>query len=178
MATILVVDDHPVNRKLLAAILRPQGHTLLEAADGAEALEVVRTTRPDLIIIDLAMPRMGGAGFLRARREIDGLRDVPVVLYTATYRSDEARALADDPAVVSVVPASPETLVSRLTPATTNMNASLRSMSRSSLSVLLWPLAESTARVGSPPSRARSFAGASRSPAHQPDDRAWRYHPP
>src|SRR5690242_9416644 len=103
MATILVVDDHPVNRKLFAAILRPQGHTLLEAADGVEALDVVRKTRPDLIILDLAMPRMGGAGFLRARRQIAGLAGVPVVLYTATYRSDEARALADDPAVVAVV---------------------------------------------------------------------------
>jgi CheY-like chemotaxis protein len=112
MATILVVDDHPVNRQLLIAILRPQGHTLLEAGDGIEALEVVRRQRPDLIILDLAMPRLGGAGFLKARRQFPNLENVPVVLYTATYRNDEARALADDPAVVSVVtkPADPELL--------------------------------------------------------------------
>ncbi|HEY6843912.1 MAG TPA: PAS domain S-box protein [Thermoanaerobaculia bacterium] len=112
MATILVVDDHPVNRKLLAAILRPQGHELLEACDGIEALDIVQKQRPELIILDLAMPRMGGAGFLRARRQFPHVNSVPVILYTATYRNDEARALADDPAVVSVMtkPADPELL--------------------------------------------------------------------
>jgi PAS domain S-box-containing protein len=112
MATILVVDDHPVNRQLLVAILRPQGHNLLEAGDGIEALDVIQKSRPDLIILDLAMPRMGGAGFLRARRQFPGLLDIPVVLYSASYRTDEARALADDPAVVSVLskPADPELL--------------------------------------------------------------------
>ena len=112
MATILVVDDYPVNRQLLAAILRPHGHTLLEAGDGVEALDLVQRTRPDLIILDMSMPRMGGVGFLEARRQFASLTTIPVILYTATHRKDEAQALARDPAVVSVItkPANPEVL--------------------------------------------------------------------
>lgn len=88
MTSILVVDDEPLNRLLLATVLRPLGHDVLEAADGGAGLKLVVDRAPDLVVVDLAMPGMGGAGFLKAlRRELHS--DVPVVLYTAT-RPDAA----------------------------------------------------------------------------------------
>jgi CheY-like chemotaxis protein len=83
LASILVVDDEPFNRLLLATVLRPLGHDVLEAADGDAGLKMVVDRVPDLVVVDLAMPGMGGAGFLKTlRRELRC--DVPVVLYTAT----------------------------------------------------------------------------------------------
>ena len=58
MATILIVDDRPTNRQLMTTILGYAGHRLLEASDGAEALAVARTERPDLIITDILMPEI------------------------------------------------------------------------------------------------------------------------
>ena len=60
MATVLVVDDHPVNRDLLVTLLGYRGHTVLEACDGAEALRIVQMRRLDLVITDLVMPNMSG----------------------------------------------------------------------------------------------------------------------
>jgi CheY-like chemotaxis protein len=88
LASILVVDDEPFNRLLLSTVLRPFGHDVLEAVDGDAGLKMVVDRAPDLVIVDLAMPGTGGAGFLKAlRRELRC--DVPVVLYTAT-RPDAA----------------------------------------------------------------------------------------
>ena len=53
MATILVVDDRAVNREFLTTLLGYRGHRVLEAGDGAEALEVLQTTRADLVISDI-----------------------------------------------------------------------------------------------------------------------------
>jgi CheY-like chemotaxis protein len=60
MATILIVDDRPTNRHFLMTLLGYGGHILLEAADGAQALKIVRDQRPDLIITDILMPTMDG----------------------------------------------------------------------------------------------------------------------
>ena len=68
MATILIVDDKPVNRQFLATLLGYRGHCLLEAEDGAEALERARAELPDLIITDLLMPTMDGYELIRQLR--------------------------------------------------------------------------------------------------------------
>jgi len=92
VAKILIVDDEPANRLLIAAILRPHGHQVLEAADGAEGLSLAHESAPDLIIIDLFMPGMGGAEFVKALRADSATQMARVALYTAT-RPD--RALRD-----------------------------------------------------------------------------------
>jgi putative two-component system response regulator len=103
MATILVVDDQPINRKFLATLLGRAGHRLLEASNGAEALAVARGEGPDLIITDILMPSMDGYAFVRYLRVTSGIEQTPVIFWTATYLEREAKLLASACGVVHVL---------------------------------------------------------------------------
>ena len=82
--TILIVEDEETLREELAYQLRQDGHRVVEAADGADALERFRLDRPDLILLDVMLPQLSGTEVLRIiRRE----SDVPVLMLTA--RSSE-----------------------------------------------------------------------------------------
>src|SRR4029079_1238042 len=94
MATILIVDDLAANRKFLVTLLRYQGHRLLEAADGREALAIARAEHPDLVITDVLMPVMDGYELVRQLRLDPTTSKILVVLYTAYYGEREARVLA------------------------------------------------------------------------------------
>jgi putative nucleotidyltransferase with HDIG domain len=113
MATILIVDDRPINRQFLTTLLGYAGHRLLEAGDGAEALNIVRAEKPDLVITDILMPTMDGYEFVRQLRADPKFANVPVLFYTATYREREARSLAQAAGVQYVLtkPAQPETIL-------------------------------------------------------------------
>src|SRR5438874_5193606 len=104
MATMLIVDDRPTNRQFLLALLGYGGHRLLEAANGAEAIESVRAERPDLVITDILMPTMDGYEFVRHLRADPDLAPMPVIFYTATYSEPQAKALADSCGVRIVLP--------------------------------------------------------------------------
>ncbi len=103
MAKILVVDDSPVNRELLSAVLRRAQHSVLEAADGAEALRRVRSDRPQLVICDILMPTMDGYEFVRRMRVDDEVARTPVIFCTATFLEREARRLAESCGVFRVL---------------------------------------------------------------------------
>jgi CheY-like chemotaxis protein/GAF domain-containing protein len=103
VATILVVDDNAINRKLLVALLSGDGHMTLEATDGAEGLEVARSEEPQLIISDVLMPTMDGYAFVHALRRDPALRGTPVIFYTAHYHEREAQILAQSCGVSHVL---------------------------------------------------------------------------
>jgi two-component system chemotaxis response regulator CheY len=86
--TVLVVDDEPSVRELLEDILTSEGHTVLTATDGADALERLRgaAPRPCMILLDLMMPRMNGWEFAARLHEDEGLRDIPFAVIAANPR--------------------------------------------------------------------------------------------
>jgi len=84
--TILVVDDYDDGRLLLRRLLESKGFRVEEASNGEEAVEAVRRRCPDLILMDLHMPRMDGLTAARKIRECRELcRDVPMVAVTAYH---------------------------------------------------------------------------------------------
>ena len=93
-STLLVVDDNAVNRELLAGLFDPTHHTLRYAANGREAVDSVRHEGvPDLILMDLRMPRMDGRTALNEIRKLAGAETVPIIAVTASSMSDEVPAL-------------------------------------------------------------------------------------
>jgi putative two-component system response regulator len=82
-ATILIVDDQRNNRDLLEALLRPEGHNILVAEDGKAALELFSHHEPDLVLLDVMMPKPNGLDVCRAIKSSPDSRLTPVVLVTA-----------------------------------------------------------------------------------------------
>ncbi|MEO5669357.1 MAG: response regulator [Ramlibacter sp.] len=83
MSRILVVDDDRVQRVVASQALTRAGHAVLEAADGAEALEVARTLLPDLIVCDVLMPGINGFQFVTALRAEEGIAGIPVIMLSS-----------------------------------------------------------------------------------------------
>lgn len=81
--TILVIDDNPVNREVIRTRLELNQYQVVEAADGIDGFEKMEHTLPDLVILDLMMPRMSGYEFCRKLREKHSLNEVPVIMLTA-----------------------------------------------------------------------------------------------
>lgn len=79
----LIVDDDPVNRKLLKAILKKEGYIPLEVENGAEAIAAFESERPDIILMDIMMPIMNGYDAARKIKKASGDRFVPIIFLTA-----------------------------------------------------------------------------------------------
>ena len=92
--TILIVEDNPGNRMLVADLLTAKGYRSVEAKDGEEAIALARQERPDLILMDLSLPRLDGWEATRRLKADADLKDIPVVALTAhAMVGDEAKAL-------------------------------------------------------------------------------------
>ncbi|KRB28838.1 EAL domain-containing protein [Acidovorax sp. Root70] len=123
MAKILVVDDLPANRALVVTLVGHSGHQALEAADGAEALAVVRAERPDLVISDILMPTMDGFEFVRQLRSDHGLAATQVIFCSAHYQEEEALRLAEACGVTQVLfkPCEPQDILAAIEQALTQI---------------------------------------------------------
>lgn len=113
MATILVVDDKELNRSVLNVLLSHQGHRIVEACDGADALGKAQSEKPELIITDILMPKMDGYEFVRRLRESPAMPDAKVIFYSALYREEETRSLAAACGVSTLIckPTEPEEIL-------------------------------------------------------------------
>jgi CheY-like chemotaxis protein len=78
--TILVVDDSATVRKLISSKLEKSGHNVVCAEDGVDAMSVLESTVPDLVLLDIAMPRMDGYSVCKLIRANEATKDVPVVM--------------------------------------------------------------------------------------------------
>lgn len=92
---VLIVDDNPLNLKLVRVLLAAEGYDVRTAVDADGALEVLSTCRPRLILMDLQMPGMDGLELTRRLKADPATRDIVVVAITAyAMKGDEERALA------------------------------------------------------------------------------------
>jgi CheY-like chemotaxis protein len=105
-ATVLICDDEPALRELIRISLDGP-YDFVEADDGVESLELARSVRPDVVILDMMMPRMTGLEVLSAIRQDEGLKDTPVVVLTAQPGTRE-QALDAGADVVMVKPFEPQ----------------------------------------------------------------------
>ena len=106
--TILICDDEPALRELIRATL-DDGYRFAEASDGITALELVREVEPDVVILDLMLPRLGGLEVLARLRADEQLRQVPVLVITAWNETRED-VLAAGAADFATKPFDPEAL--------------------------------------------------------------------
>ena len=113
--TILVVDDVAENRTVAVAMLGRLGFHLAESPDGGDAVERAQAVRPDLILMDIVMPRMDGVEATRRLRALPGLAEVPIIAVSASALSqDEERCLAADVNAFLPKPLDHDRLVSHI----------------------------------------------------------------
>ena len=84
---ILVVEDDPDSRLMLATVLELQGHAVVTASNGAEAFNVARVHQPSLILLDLMMPVMSGEEFRKAQVANPSIAAIPVVVLSAHHEA-------------------------------------------------------------------------------------------
>jgi CheY-like chemotaxis protein len=89
---VLIVDDDPGIRRLLATVLRRRGFQLLEACDGREGLAAMRSGKADVVVMDLMMPEVSGWDVLRERATEPALMAIPMIVVTA----NNSRQVIDD----------------------------------------------------------------------------------
>ena len=121
MATILIVDDERPVREFLGTAFRQEGHTVLEAAHGQQALKLLASTSdsPDIVISDVMMPLLGGLELCGILKSNPATADIPVVLMSAahprTSTSVEADAIIAKPFDLDVLDAVVQRLLTRST---------------------------------------------------------------
>ena len=81
---ILIVEDDPKSMKVIMMVLKPHGYTLLEASDGEEALEIAVRDKPDLIMMDMQLPKMSGLEVTRRLKQMPAFNHTPIIAVTAS----------------------------------------------------------------------------------------------
>lgn len=99
MSFILVIEDEAMLADTLREVLEDEGHDALTASNGEEALRLLADKSPELVLLDLMLPRMDGLAFLAARAKDSRLRSIPVVVM-----SSASRAVVRDHAVAGFLP--------------------------------------------------------------------------
>ena len=90
--TVLVVEDNELNMKLFHDLLEASGYDTVETRNGLEAIDLARTHRPDLILMDIQLPEVSGLEVTKWIKEDDDLRSIPIIAVTAfAMKGDEER---------------------------------------------------------------------------------------
>ena len=110
-ARILIVDDHPTMREAMRLVLADEGFSVDEAADGARALDLVASDRPDLVLLDLNIPGISGADLLEALKASRATSGIPVVVVTAEDEEGRQAAMQAGAEGYLTKPFSPRALV-------------------------------------------------------------------
>jgi len=114
-ARILAVDDSPTVLEMITQILESAGYSVLTAIDGAEALDAARAERPDLILLDVMLPKLDGYRVCRLLKFDQNYRDIPIIMLTAKAE-DQAMATGIRTGADQYLtkPVDPDTLLSAI----------------------------------------------------------------
>lgn len=115
MAKILIAEDERDIRDLIEFTLKYAGHEVIKARNGAEAVELAPQVKPDLIVLDVRMPRMTGYEACRLLKADNALKDTPIVFLSAKGQPSEMDSGIDAGAYDYILkPFAPDTLVRRV----------------------------------------------------------------
>jgi CheY-like chemotaxis protein len=115
MAHILVAEDERDIRELINFTLVFAGHQVTQAANGAEAVELAPKVKPDLIMMDVRMPKMTGYEACRQMKQMDELKNTPVIFLSAKGQDEEVQTGIEAGAVAYILkPFSPEDLTRQI----------------------------------------------------------------
>ena len=92
--TVIAVDDEVETREFVSTVLEEHGYTTILAENGEEALELIRKNKPNLVIMDILMPKQSGIKMYRELKKSESLKDVPVIVYSGIPRRTLLRAQA------------------------------------------------------------------------------------
>jgi len=96
MAKLLAVDDQKVMRELISSVLTQEGHEVIVAEDGVEALEIAREHAVDMVLTDINMPNMNGISLVSKLRRLDGYKEIPIIMLTtesSDFKKDKAKRM-------------------------------------------------------------------------------------
>lgn len=115
MANILIAEDERDIRDLIQFTLTFAGHKITAAANGAEALELASKVKPDLIMMDVRMPRMTGYEACREMKKIDEIKNIPVIFLSAKGQDEEKQTGIEVGAVAYILkPFAPDELTRQI----------------------------------------------------------------
>ncbi len=113
--TILLIEDNEQNRYLTTFLLTQHGYKVEAAVDGPHGIELARTLKPDLILLDIQLPVMDGYAVARALRDIEALGETPIIAVTSyAMVGDREKALAAGCTGYIEKPIDPETFVAEV----------------------------------------------------------------
>lgn len=113
--TILLIEDNEQNRYLATFLLEKHGYRVVPAEDGCRGIDVARAIQPDLILLDMQLPAMDGYEVVRALRELEIMRQIPIIAVTAyAMVGDREKALKAGCSGYIEKPINPETFVGEI----------------------------------------------------------------
>ncbi len=91
---ILIVEDNEDSRELVVKVLRNKGYEMVEAADGEEAVEKAVAEKPDLILLDISLPKLDGYEVAKRLKSLEEFQEIPIVAFTAhAMKGDREKAI-------------------------------------------------------------------------------------
>lgn len=92
---VLIVEDNEDNRELVVKVLSNKGYKMVQAADGEEALEKAVAERPDLILLDISLPKLDGYEVAKRLKNMEEFQDIPIIAFTAhAMKGDREKVIA------------------------------------------------------------------------------------
>ncbi len=120
---IVVIDDDPTIVKVVRIILQTNGFEVIEALNGAEALDLVENELPDIVLLDIMMPEMDGFEVLRRLKENEATKEIPVVFLTAKTGAEYVnRGVEMGASEYIIKPFSPAALIAKINELTDSGN--------------------------------------------------------